>query len=517
MDPFLVELPAEGAASSNGSGRMVPNGTRYGMMPESDVFQKLVRGLSRDVGGSVALAAGEAEPTAEGFEGAATAAILDGALAVAVGGRVGPGDVPARPGAALAIRFLAGNDSRGEGSSLLTAAGAEPALEAPISTDTGDEQATDDPHEFVLEVMAPGQASLIVESAWYTTPAGQVDPGWAVIDRDGATVVEFASAQPQAAVWNRERARQPVSAFREEAGVPIWQAFGEEPARLPDQPSHPGAELQARSADVPGSVRSPVDLALPASPGRVMGGEGVGAPGSTGLTHQVDAVRFVPDHVARTETAANAGSPGDGETHDQPAAQKYDRREDAGMPTSEDAVPVHQTEKGVSIALLEPRTPSAPAAGVAPPDPARESVPLRAEMAPRPVARSVDGLDSSGGAKTVHTVQVNLEQEELGRLRVRVVLADSTVHTHVTTEYADLGQFLMNRRDQLESALHTAGLDVGQFRVHIDRQGSGQSADDRMTRSFGDDPHEPRGRREPMRAAPDVPIAAEPHGLSVFA
>ena len=64
-----------------------------------------------------------------------------------------------------------------------------------------------------------------------------------------------------------------------------------------------------------------------------------------------------------------------------------------------------------------------------------------------------------------------------GKVR-SVMLANQTVHTQVTTQHADVGQFLIARQGQLETALNTSGLDLGQFRVLVDRHGSGQGSQD---------------------------------------
>lgn len=64
---------------------------------------------------------------------------------------------------------------------------------------------------------------------------------------------------------------------------------------------------------------------------------------------------------------------------------------------------------------------------------------------------------------------------ELGRIHVRVAMTNDQVHTHLSSDRSEVGQFLMNGHDRLQAALQSAGLDLGQFRVDIDRQSAGRS------------------------------------------
>jgi flagellar hook-length control protein FliK len=64
---------------------------------------------------------------------------------------------------------------------------------------------------------------------------------------------------------------------------------------------------------------------------------------------------------------------------------------------------------------------------------------------------------------------------DLGRINIRVSMANELVHAHLLSDRSDVGQFLMNGQDRLQSSLQSNGLDLGQFRVDIDRQSAGRS------------------------------------------
>lgn len=513
MESFLVDVSAEGVASSNGSGWSALNGIRHGMSSESDVFQEVVREVGLAVGGGGSHPVGEAEEATGVLGGTGAARILDSRAAAAGGDQIDSGKAVARQSAALALVPLVGKEAPGEGPWTLAAAATGAASEAPTTTDTTTEQPADDSRDLALDGAVIGLAPRGLE---FTPPLGATGHDVhrrTVGGEDGATVVDAAAAQPWNAIRNRGDDSLAPPGLREEAGARIFRPVARGFAEAMDRADLPETDLRVQAVERFESVRVPSDLDRPAQPGHILEENGSKMQGATGQNHQADAVRFAPDPVAATEAVDSGGRQGDrGTSHESPANDR-EGRERAGMPEREAVVRSYQTGQEMSIEPLAPRTPSTSSLGATPSDHGREPALMRADTVPR----QADGFGTSRGTQTVHAVQVNLDQEELGRLRVRVVLADSTVHTRVTTEYADLGQFLMDRREQLESALHASGLDVGQFKVHIDRQGSGQSADDWMTRSFGDESHQPRGRHEPMRPDADAPSVAEAHGLSVFA
>jgi flagellar hook-length control protein FliK len=73
------------------------------------------------------------------------------------------------------------------------------------------------------------------------------------------------------------------------------------------------------------------------------------------------------------------------------------------------------------------------------------------------------------------SVVFEVAQPDLGRINVRVAMTNDLVHTHFSSDRSDMGHFLMTGQDRLQSALQASGLDMGQFRVDIDRQSAGRS------------------------------------------
>ena len=102
-----------------------------------------------------------------------------------------------------------------------------------------------------------------------------------------------------------------------------------------------------------------------------------------------------------------------------------------------------------------------------------------------PVAASRDAGDSPLSA-TARSVVFEVAETELGRINVRVALANEVVHTYLSSDRAEVGQFLINGQERLQTALQANGLEMGQFRVDIDRQNAG--------RSFQQGPSQDQGR-----------------------
>ena len=99
-------------------------------------------------------------------------------------------------------------------------------------------------------------------------------------------------------------------------------------------------------------------------------------------------------------------------------------------------------------------------------------VPSPAPAPPNPASR--DAGESPLSA-TARSVVFEVAQTELGRINVRVALANEVVHTYLSSDRAEVGQFLINGQERLQTALQANGLEMGQFRVDIDRQNAGQS------------------------------------------
>lgn len=97
-----------------------------------------------------------------------------------------------------------------------------------------------------------------------------------------------------------------------------------------------------------------------------------------------------------------------------------------------------------------------------------------------PVTQVASGLGAedpaqSAGMPVMRSVVVNVTQPDLGHVNIRVAMTNDVVHTHFSSDRIEVGQFIMNGQDRLQAALQSSGLDMGQFRVDIDRQGAGRS------------------------------------------
>jgi flagellar hook-length control protein FliK len=95
----------------------------------------------------------------------------------------------------------------------------------------------------------------------------------------------------------------------------------------------------------------------------------------------------------------------------------------------------------------------------------------------------MDRLPPAGPAQAAepHASQIGrailfqVAEPDLGHINVRVSLANEVVHAYLSSDRPEVGQFLLNGQDRLQSALQANGLEMGQFRVDIDRQSAGRS------------------------------------------
>ncbi len=115
-------------------------------------------------------------------------------------------------------------------------------------------------------------------------------------------------------------------------------------------------------------------------------------------------------------------------------------------------------------------------------------------------------------------VQFDLSPVEFGQLRVRVVLSDHTIHTHMSTDRAELGQMLTGQQEQLSSQLSTAGLDLGRFQVHVDQDRTNQSGQDWQSKAH-QGPSQQRRESRSQDSPQDAPVPSAPRTgiLSYFA
>ena len=109
----------------------------------------------------------------------------------------------------------------------------------------------------------------------------------------------------------------------------------------------------------------------------------------------------------------------------------------------------------------------------------------RTVVSPPPPAPSNSGAPVSPAVPTHHieplaqgmtrSVVFNVAQPDIGQVNIRVALTNEIVHTHLSADRPEVGQFFINGQDRLQAAFQASGLDMGQFRVDIDRQGAGRS------------------------------------------
>lgn len=92
----------------------------------------------------------------------------------------------------------------------------------------------------------------------------------------------------------------------------------------------------------------------------------------------------------------------------------------------------------------------------------------------QPVSHMPD-LTPTPTPSLLRSVVLEVAQPELGYVNIRVAMMNESVHAHFSTDRVEVGQFLINGQDKLQTSLQANGLDMGQFRVDIDRQSGGRS------------------------------------------
>lgn len=163
--------------------------------------------------------------------------------------------------------------------------------------------------------------------------------------------------------------------------------------------------------------------------------------------------------------------------------------------------------QNLSIALGQGGTPSTSKSASAPAAPPASQV---SRLSPEPETAPVPGS---------HSVQFDLAPSDFGQLRVRVVLSDQTIHTHMSTDRAELGQMLTNQQDQLSTQLSSAGLDLGRFQVQVDQGRTGQSGQEWQSQAQGGRSQEQRESRQQdqQEESPGPAKATRTGALSLFA
>jgi hypothetical protein len=94
------------------------------------------------------------------------------------------------------------------------------------------------------------------------------------------------------------------------------------------------------------------------------------------------------------------------------------------------------------------------------------------------------------------SVRFEVQQGDMGRIRVHVSVVDHTVYTNVMTERVEAHDFLVKGSERYEAGLAAHGLDVGRFQVDV--QGQGREHGDRGAWSQ-EQTH--RSREEPPNTA----------------
>ena len=157
----------------------------------------------------------------------------------------------------------------------------------------------------------------------------------------------------------------------------------------------------------------------------------------------------------------------------------------------EDKAGFPQTEAGASQAAPAPVTSS-----LSPqPAPAPTRSPSNVE-APTVTAPLESSLPAS--------VRFEVQQGDMGRIRVHVSVVDHTVYTNVMTERIEAHDFLVKGSERYEAGLAAHGLDVGRFQVDV--QGQSREHADRGGAAWSQE-QTPRNRAEPDSA--DNSLASE--------
>ena len=117
-----------------------------------------------------------------------------------------------------------------------------------------------------------------------------------------------------------------------------------------------------------------------------------------------------------------------------------------------------------------------------------------------------------------HAVQFDLAPADFGQLRVRVVLSDQTIHTHLSTDRPELGQILTGQQEQLSTQLSAAGLDLGRFQVQVDQGKTNHSGQEWQSQAHGGTSQQQRDPRQ-QDPSQEVPVPAQKRTgmLSLFA
>jgi hypothetical protein len=143
--------------------------------------------------------------------------------------------------------------------------------------------------------------------------------------------------------------------------------------------------------------------------------------------------------------------------------------------------------------------------------------------APAPPVPASRDIGESPVSVTTRSVVFEVAQADLGHINIRVAMANEVVHTYLSSDSAEVGQFLISGQDRLQTALQANGLEMGQFRVNIDRQGASSGGQEWLGREYGDRSSQQQDNHRQQDRPQDQPTGFSRadrqrlSGLSVFA
>lgn len=345
--------------------------------------------------------------------------------------------------------------------------------------------------EMARAVGSPPEAET--EPSEFRWPEGQgLDPmiGLAATARRlgrGATKPDFPEAATGGAV--RDRRAQPA-------------ARPEEPSRRPAGPateagseggggrSEPGAADEAAAREPDAGTRARADTeALGRRDAGTRGREGAGTDGEPQAPPE--------EAVTLAGTKEASGAPVAGAL----AATAAASAEMAGPAAA--AEPPSAGGEGGAVAPVPSRGPDR-AAGSGPRAPAGDHL--------APAAVLAEEASEAERYRGLPAVRLDLEPEDLGRVRLHVALADQRVFAAVVTEQEGLRDYLQAQCDRLEAELGKQGLEVGSFLVSTNRREGGEPGAPRPDRP---DRADRPSRDEQPAADPTATLRAD--GLNLFA
>ncbi len=129
-------------------------------------------------------------------------------------------------------------------------------------------------------------------------------------------------------------------------------------------------------------------------------------------------------------------------------------------------------------------------------------------MSPTPSSMPAQDATESSVRFMTRSVVFDVAQPDLGHVNIRVAMTNDMVHTHLSADRLEVGQFLVNGQDRLQAAFQANGLDMGQFRVDIDRQSAGRSFQQDFSQEQG---HTWNQRSDEMKWGQSPDLQDAPH------